>query len=196
MFFTRFFKHAVWKTKTAYSNLNNTCTTWYQVTSSPVHSRELVQALASTVVLGFEPRRDPWPYFCSFQTFMCFWNRAPSSTWRGVWLLLDSPLLLRSDSAGALTHSNHIQTYTSMSLFYVYICVCVCKHEIHHCHYLISGYHSDEFFISVYERKLCTRSKPIYQYLYFASVYRVYSVNTDNTDVDMWNAVHYTNETV
>jgi hypothetical protein len=33
--------------------------------------------------------------------------------------------------------------------------------------------------------KLCTRSKRIYQYLYFASVYRVYSVNIDNIDVNM-----------
>jgi hypothetical protein len=32
----------------------------------------LLLALTSTVVLGFEPRRDPWPYFYSFQTFTCF----------------------------------------------------------------------------------------------------------------------------
>jgi hypothetical protein len=50
-------------------------------------SSKLLLALVSTVVLGFGPSRDPWPYFCSFQTFM-FWNGAFFSKRGGVWLLL------------------------------------------------------------------------------------------------------------
>jgi hypothetical protein len=38
----------------------------------PVHSSKLLLALASKFVPGFGPRRDPCPYFCSFQIFTCF----------------------------------------------------------------------------------------------------------------------------
>jgi hypothetical protein len=40
--------------------------------SSPVQASKLLMALNSTVVLGFGPRRNPWPYICYFQTFTCF----------------------------------------------------------------------------------------------------------------------------
>jgi hypothetical protein len=39
---------------------------------TPVQSSKLLLVLASTVVLGFVPHRDPWQYFSSFRTFMCF----------------------------------------------------------------------------------------------------------------------------
>jgi hypothetical protein len=48
--------------------------------SSPVLSSKLLLALASTAVLGVGPPRDPWLYFCSFQTFTCFEMRHP--LWR------------------------------------------------------------------------------------------------------------------
>jgi hypothetical protein len=31
----------------------------------------LLLAFVSTVILGFGRRRDPWPYFCSFQDHLC-----------------------------------------------------------------------------------------------------------------------------
>jgi hypothetical protein len=37
-----------------------------------LQSSKLLQALDSTVVHGIVPRREPWPFFCSFQTFTCF----------------------------------------------------------------------------------------------------------------------------
>jgi hypothetical protein len=63
----------------------------------------------------------------------------------------------------------------------IYLCVC----EIRHFHYLISGYHSNEFSSTVYERNLCTRSKPIINTCILLQCYRAYSVNIDNTDVNM-----------
>jgi hypothetical protein len=40
--------------------------------SSPVQSSKLLLVLASTVLLRIGSRREPSPYFCSFQTFACF----------------------------------------------------------------------------------------------------------------------------
>jgi hypothetical protein len=40
--------------------------------NSPVQSLKFPLPLAITVILGFGPRWDPWPYFCSFRTFTCF----------------------------------------------------------------------------------------------------------------------------
>jgi hypothetical protein len=37
--------------------------------TSPEQPSKLLLGLASTVVFGFGPRRDPRPYFCSFQAF-------------------------------------------------------------------------------------------------------------------------------
>jgi hypothetical protein len=68
---------------------------------------------SSTVVLNFGPRRDPWLCFCSLQ-ILHFWNGSHSSLSGGVWLLLVTPPLLGSDSAGLsfsptlpLNHSHH-----------------------------------------------------------------------------------------
>jgi hypothetical protein len=36
-----------------------------------VQFRKLLMTLASTVVLGIGPRRDPWQYFCFFQSSVC-----------------------------------------------------------------------------------------------------------------------------
>jgi hypothetical protein len=44
-----------------------------------VQSIKLLLAFASTVVLGFWPRRDPSPYFCYFQTSTCFETGPPLS---------------------------------------------------------------------------------------------------------------------
>jgi hypothetical protein len=41
---------------------------------SRFRSSNLLLALASTVVLGFGPRRDPWPNFCSFQDNLYVWR--------------------------------------------------------------------------------------------------------------------------
>jgi hypothetical protein len=38
----------------------------------PVKSSRLLMVLASTVILCFWLRREPWPYFCSFQIYTCF----------------------------------------------------------------------------------------------------------------------------
>jgi hypothetical protein len=56
-------------------------------------SVKLLLVFASTVILGFESRRDSWPYF-SFQDFYVLWNGASSSTTSEAWLLLVTPLLL------------------------------------------------------------------------------------------------------
>jgi hypothetical protein len=50
------------------------CTTafWERGALSPVQFSKLLLAITSTVDLGFGPRRDPWPYFCSFHVFICF----------------------------------------------------------------------------------------------------------------------------
>jgi hypothetical protein len=49
---------------------------WYRIiahlTHSTVRSSKLMLALVSIVVLGFMPRRNPWPYSCSFQPFASF----------------------------------------------------------------------------------------------------------------------------
>jgi hypothetical protein len=33
----------------------------------PIQSSKLLLVLISTIILGFGPRRDSWPYFCSFR---------------------------------------------------------------------------------------------------------------------------------
>jgi hypothetical protein len=45
--------------------------------TSPVQSSRLLLAFASIVVLGFEPRLDPWPYFHTSQILMCFETGPP-----------------------------------------------------------------------------------------------------------------------
>jgi hypothetical protein len=64
----------------------------------------LLLALASTVSLGFGSRRDPWPYFCSFQSFCEISNGASSSRRGEIWPLLVTPPLLEYFER-ALTHS-------------------------------------------------------------------------------------------
>jgi hypothetical protein len=48
--------------------------------TSPVQSSKLLLAFASTVVLGFGPRRGSLPYSCSFETLTCF--KTGSLFWR------------------------------------------------------------------------------------------------------------------
>jgi hypothetical protein len=48
----------------------------------------LVSPAQSFVVFWF--RRDPWPYYCSFQDTSVFWIGASSSTRGRVWLLLST----------------------------------------------------------------------------------------------------------
>jgi hypothetical protein len=38
---------------------------------APFQSSKLLLSLASTVILNFEPSRDPWPNLCSFQDRLC-----------------------------------------------------------------------------------------------------------------------------
>jgi hypothetical protein len=64
---------------------------------------KLLLDLASTVNIGFEPRRDPCPYSCSFQDFRVFRNGTTSTTTGGVLLLLVNPNLLGVTQTG--THS-------------------------------------------------------------------------------------------
>jgi hypothetical protein len=45
--------------------------------TSPVQYSKLLLAFASTAIPGFEPRRDPWPYFYTVQTFTCFETEPP-----------------------------------------------------------------------------------------------------------------------
>jgi hypothetical protein len=66
----------------------------------PLKCSKFLLGLASTVILGFGPRRDPWPYYLFFPDFYLFWNVVSSST-VGFWLLLVSPPLLGSASAGS-----------------------------------------------------------------------------------------------
>jgi hypothetical protein len=66
---------------------------------------ELLRALASTVVLGFGPCQDPWPYFFSFQTFTCFEMGPPVCREEGSDYYWSLPPLLGIDSAGAHSHS-------------------------------------------------------------------------------------------
>jgi hypothetical protein len=47
------------------------------VQSIPVQHSKLLLILAITIVLGFGPRRGPWPYFRSFQTFRSFQMEPP-----------------------------------------------------------------------------------------------------------------------
>jgi hypothetical protein len=70
-----------------------------------VQSSKLLLVLVSTVFLGFEPRRDPWPYFRSIQTFTYFEMGRPFRRKDGVWLLLVIPRILGGDSVGSFTHS-------------------------------------------------------------------------------------------
>jgi hypothetical protein len=43
-----------------------------ECSNSEVQSYKFLLPLTITVILGFGPRRDPRPYFCSFHTFACF----------------------------------------------------------------------------------------------------------------------------
>jgi hypothetical protein len=81
----------------------------------PVQSSKLLLVLDSTVILGFELRPDPWPYFCSFQTFECFEMGPHFRREDGVWPMLVTPRLLGSDSAGVHSHS---LTYSLLSECY------------------------------------------------------------------------------
>jgi hypothetical protein len=54
---------------TSFSLLTTVTLNWL---SQPLQSSKLLLALASTVVLGFGPRQDPWPYICPFHAFTCF----------------------------------------------------------------------------------------------------------------------------
>jgi hypothetical protein len=83
--------------------------------SSTVWPSKMLLALASTVVLGLGPRRDPWPYFRFFQTFTCFGIGPPST--RGEVRLLVTPLLLRTD-----TELWFAQLFIFISSHYLYTC--------------------------------------------------------------------------
>jgi hypothetical protein len=50
---------------------------WLQLHDVPDQSSKLLMALPSTVVFGFEPRRDTWPNSCSFQGGLCLEMRFP-----------------------------------------------------------------------------------------------------------------------
>jgi hypothetical protein len=116
------------KVNRASNQLESTCslqcswghghTTDTAAATSPIQSSTLLLALASTVVLGFEAHRDPWPHFCSFQIFTCFEMGPP--LWREevydyYWSFLS---LLGSDCAAShsLTHSiNHYDSFPQLT---------------------------------------------------------------------------------
>jgi hypothetical protein len=91
---------------------------------TPVQSSKLLLVLASRVVLGFLPRRDPCSYFCFLQTFLCFemgppfrreegsdycWS--PHLSW-GVWLSL-TVLLITSRHGPPRKHRSSIAVSSS-----------------------------------------------------------------------------------
>jgi hypothetical protein len=74
-------------------------------------SSNLLLVFASTVILGFGPRRDHYHIFVCSKTTYVFWNGASSTTRGGVWLLLST-----TGDSGRLFHVHKI-----------YISLCVKK---------------------------------------------------------------------
>jgi hypothetical protein len=61
-----------------------------QLAANPSQSIKLPLAFTNTVILGTGPHQEPWPFFCSVQTFTCFEMGPPLQEEEGsvyYWLL-------------------------------------------------------------------------------------------------------------
>jgi hypothetical protein len=64
------------------------CPHWLATNFSQVQSSKFLVALASKVVLGLGPRRDPRPNVCSFQDCLCVWKQSLLFDERRGWYFL------------------------------------------------------------------------------------------------------------
>jgi hypothetical protein len=100
----------------------------------PVQSSEFLMGLASTVVLGFGPRWDPWPYFLSFHALRVLkWGLLFEER-----LLLVTPPILESYTAGfhSLFLSRNSPIVQSIARRYTYcVLFVILKHYYYYYYY-------------------------------------------------------------
>jgi hypothetical protein len=82
------------------------CTTTRSITAGKQHD--------TSAVLGFGPRRDPWPNLCSFQQRLCVWNwgshhRREEGVCLSLWVGAENTLRLH------YTGQTHTHTHTQIN---------------------------------------------------------------------------------